>query len=256
MIITFTTDFGNADGYVGAMKGVILGLASHVTFVDISHDIPACDVVAGGWVLNNSYRWFPTSTIHMCIVDPGVGSDRRALIVRSKDYIFVAPDNGLLSTVLDHVGPVDCFWIDKPKFWAKEVSNTFHGRDVFAPIVGNLATGRHPSQLGDPIEYDSLVRLPPSIPVVKGDSITAAVVYIDRFGNLITNAAASLLETAKGCTIEGKDIQMGGTYSSVPPGNAAAYPGSHGFIEIGINQGRADNTLRATIGTPVLITTA
>lgn len=252
-LVSVTTDFGNTDGFVGVVKGVMLEIERDLCFVDISNEVPPGDIASGAWILGNSYRYFPAGTIHLAIVDPGVGSSRRGLIVRSHKHYFVAPDNGLLTNVLQQDGPVDCFWINKPTFWREDVSATFHGRDVFAPVAAHLAAGVDPAEIGDPVECESLIRLP-EVPLEMGhDTIRGAVVHIDHFGNLITNIPAAALQSAKLCMIHKKEVPVGETYSTVSPGHALALPGSHGFVEIGVNNGRAHASLDARVGTKVLL---
>lgn len=252
-LVSITTDFGNTDGFVGVVKGVMLEIERDLRFVDLSNEVPPGDIASGAWILGNSYRYFPAGTIHLVIVGPGVGSPRRGLIVRSRKHYFVAPDNGLLTYVLQEEGSVDCFWINKEAFWREEVSCTFHGRDIFAPVTAHLAAGIDPAEMGDQVECESLIRLP-EMPVEMGhDTIRGAVVYIDRFGNLITNIPATALESAKLCMIHKKEVPVGETYSTVLPGHALALPGSHGFVEIGVNNGRANSSLDARVGTKVLL---
>lgn len=253
-VISITTDFGNVDGFVGVMKGVMLGITGGGTdFVDVSHDIPAGDIASGAWVLANSYKFFSPGTVHLAIVDPGVGSKRRGLIIRSNDYCFVAPDNGLLSLVMETLGVVDCFVIDRPKFWRADVSATFHGRDIFAPVAAHLASGKDASELGSEIEYSSLVRLPDRPLEIAKQGITGAVAYVDRFGNLITNIDSASLESSRHVVVNGREIEVQSTYSSVRRGDLVALGGSHGFVEVAMNGGRADFVLKAQIGTEVLL---
>lgn len=253
MITTITTDFGLSDGFVGIMKGVILELAPNANFVELSNDVRAGDIESGAWILANSYRFFPKGTIHLAVVDPGVGSQRRGIIVRNSDYTFVGPDNGLFSLVLDHIGKVDCFWLNESRFWLKDVSRTFHGRDIFAPVVAHLLSGRRPEELGSPLPYSEVVRLPARPLEVHKSTVQAVIVYIDRFGNLISNAPNSVLESATYCTVRGARIPLCQMYSAVPHGQPIACLGSHGYLEIAINQGNAAHVLNASIGTPIEI---
>jgi S-adenosylmethionine hydrolase len=252
-VITITTDFGNSDGFVGVMKGVMLGIENDLKFVDLCNDIAPGDIASGAWTLANSYHFFPKGTIHLAIVDPGVGSSRRGLVVRSAGHLFVAPDNGLLTGVLQEVGAVDCYRINQPQYWRSEVSATFHGRDIFAPVAAHLASGVDAAAVGEEIDFESLVRLPSAPMEIGSDTVRGAVVHIDRFGNLITNIPATALESARHCVIHEKQVPVGETYSSVPPGHALALPGSHGFVEIGVNSGRAHASLDARVGTKVLL---
>jgi S-adenosylmethionine hydrolase len=253
-VISITTDFGNVDGFVGVMKGVMLGITHGGTsFVDISNEIAPGDIASGAWILANSFKFFPPGTVHLAIVDPGVGSKRRGVIIRSSDYLFVAPDNGLLSLALESLGAVDCFEIGNPKFWRADVSTTFHGRDIFAPVAAHLAAGKDAKEFGNEIEYSSLIRLPdPRLDIAKS-GITGVVRYIDRFGNLITNIDSASLESSRHLVAGGREIPVRESYSSVQSGELLALGGSHGFVEIAMNGGRADSALNAKIGTEVIL---
>lgn len=253
MIATLTTDFGNRDGFVGVMKGIILGMAPQAVLVDVSHEIAPADIRSAAWVINNSCAYFPKDTIHLVIVDPGVGSGRRAIAIRTAEHTFIGPDNGVLCDVVSHAGANDCFWLNKTEFWRTRVSNTFHGRDVFAPVLGHLLAGKTLEEMGEQIPYESLVRLSEFPLNVTGPEARGAVVYVDRFGNLITNLPGNLLETAKSVQVNAARVAVGKTYSSVSKGNAAAIVGSHGFIEIGVNQGRAAEVFSAFVGSAVVV---
>jgi S-adenosyl-L-methionine hydrolase (adenosine-forming) len=253
MIITITTDFGDLDGFGGIMKGVMAGIAPPVQFVDVSNQIAPGDIAGGAWVLGNAFAYFPAGTIHLAVVDPGVGSTRRGVIVRSKKYTFVGPDNGLFTYVLQDIGAVDCFSIDRPSYWRENVSSTFHGRDIFAPVCAHLAAGVEPKKLGSPIGFSELIRLPLPEFEVKGATVDGVVVYVDRFGNLITNIPVSALVSARSARMGEVRIPVGETYSSVEPGRPLALPGSHGYLEIGINQGNAAKELNAAVGAPVVL---
>jgi len=249
MTITITSDFGNRDGFVGIMRGVIQGIAPQVNVIDISNEIDAGDIASGAWVLANAYEHFPQGTVHLAIVDPGVGTRRQGLIVCSRRYTFVAPDNGLLTYILNKEAPVDCYTIDQPSFWRENVSATFHGRDIFAPVAAHLAAGKNAAYMGSSIDFEMLVRLPePALKVDQGNA-RGVVVYVDRFGNLISNIPASQMETAKTCLLAGKQFDVGETYSSVPPGQPVAIAGSHGFVEVGVNGGSAAQIFEADVGT-------
>ena len=251
-VISVTTDFGTADGFVGVMKGVMHGISGGgISVIDLSHEIPAGDIASGAWVLANSYKFFPAGTVHLAIVDPGVGSKRRGLVIRSRDYHFVAPDNGLLSLVLETLGTVDCFMIDKPNFWRSEVSATFHGRDIFAPVAAHLAAGKGATELGSEIEYASLIRLPDRPLQIGKLVITGVVAYIDHFGNLISNIDSASLESSRHAFVNGHEVPVQSTYSAVVPGELVALGGSHGYVEIAMNGGRAADLLKAGIGTEV-----
>jgi S-adenosyl-L-methionine hydrolase (adenosine-forming) len=238
--ITLTTDFGDADGFVGIVKGVIYGIAPQSTTIDITHSIAPGDITAGAWILNNSYRSFPGGSIHLAVVDPGVGSKRRGVIVCNLEHSFVLPDNGLISAVIAQPHKWQAFVIDKEEFWLPDPSNTFHGRDIFAPVAAHLSKGVPARKLGTEVGLETLVvqRQAPTARV--GSCIVGEVVHVDHFGNLITNIPASELSTASGCRIADEDLPIGICYSAVDAGCAVAIAGSHGFVEVGVFGGRAD----------------
>ena len=227
-IITLTTDFGQADGYVGTMKGVILARAPQARLVDLSHEIAPQDVLAGAFVLARAYRYFPPETIHVAVVDPGVGTSRRAVLLETAQGRFVGPDNGLFSLALRETVALAIGWTEGPPadvpalwhpgfdlaavlrsapaehlprayaltntdYWLSGPGATFHGRDVFAPVAAHLAAGEPPERLGTPIPLASLVLLPNLTPTLRADVIEGRVIAVDRFGNLITTIAAGLL---------------------------------------------------------------
>ncbi len=184
-IITLTTDFGTADGFVGAMKGVILSLAPHATLIDITHDIPPHDIRAGTFALETATAHFPRDAVHVAVVDPGVGSPRAAVLAVTSHGRYVAPDNGVLTSVVPDDDAAQVYALDRPEFWRPQVSSTFHGRDVFAPVAAHLANGVRPDQLGAPTAR--MERLAWPQPRRCGDEISGEIIHVDRFGNLITN---------------------------------------------------------------------
>jgi S-adenosyl-L-methionine hydrolase (adenosine-forming) len=181
MIITLLTDFGSDDYYVAAMKGVILSRCEHARLIDISHGIEPQNVLSAAYVLLGAYQLFPSGTIHLAVVDPGVGSSRRGIILRTDRYHFVGPDNGLFSLVTPE--PVEVFEIQASAYLPVSISNTFHGRDIFAPVTAALAAGIKPEELGRPIGHPK--RLAPLIQTV-GRKIKSRIIHIDRFGNAVT----------------------------------------------------------------------
>ncbi|MGA3267483.1 MAG: SAM-dependent chlorinase/fluorinase [Verrucomicrobiota bacterium] len=242
-LITLTTDFGSQDWFVGAMKGVILGVAPHATIVDLTHEIPPGDIRAGAFALAAACRFFPKGTVHVAVVDPGVGSARRAITVRCPDYFFVGPDNGILSLALAQEKIKWVRRLENSDYFLQPVSHTFHGRDVFAPVAAHLCRGVAMRQLG-PAQRD-IVRLPWPQPRVHRRRIDGVVVFIDRFGNAITNIAHA--STPPGGMDAGGRLFLGrklfcpvkAFYQSVPAGQAVAVPGSSGFLEIAVNGGSA-----------------
>jgi len=238
-IITLTTDFGTRDGFVGAIKGVIARLGGDVLVVDLAHDIPRHDIAHGAWVVATACREFPTGTVHLVVVDPGVGGARKDVIVRAHDMYFVGPDNGLFGLLA-----VEQAWaITNPAMTAPMVSPTFHGRDVFAPVAATLARGRHPDTIGPRIE---LAAQPPWGPRGSGEG---RVIHIDHYGNLITDLPAD--EAGAAIAIAGRQLPIARTYEDVGEGELLAYIGSARTIEIAVRNGRADRALAATRGIAV-----
>ena len=254
-IITLTTDFGLADAYVGQVKGIILGLCPEATVVDLTHLVPPQDVLRAGLIVASSQASFPAGTIHLAVVDPGVGTSRRALVVSAGGHIFLAPDNGLLTPVLrDH--PQARVWvISEMAYLRPRISPTFHGRDVFAPAAGHLAAGLSPALLGPAI--DDPARLETPQPRWEAHALKGQVLFSDRFGNLITNIPAAQLDrpglaSAPRFKLAGQILTgLHLTYAEVEPGAPLALIGSLDLVEIGVNQGRADEFFQVGEGTEV-----
>ena len=185
-IVTFTTDFGLNDPYVGILHGVVLNIHGETTVVDICHAVASYDVFDGAWTIAQAYRFFPPRTVHVVVVDPGVGSARRPLIVETNDYIFVAPDNGVLSLIEARESKFTVRHITAERYFLQPVSQTFHGRDIFAPVAAWLSKGVAPSEFGP--EVSDHVRLPlPQVEQIGENSLRGVVLKVDKFGNLITN---------------------------------------------------------------------
>ena len=248
-IITLTTDFGTRDWFAGTMKGVILGIAPRVTIVDITHEIPPGDIRAGAFALTASCRFFPKGTVHFAVVDPGVGSTRKAIAVQTANYFFVGPDNGSLSWALAREKIKSVRRLENADYFLHPVSRTFHGRDIFAPVAAHLARGVPLSKLG-PAQKD-FIRLPWPEPRGRGDRIEGEVVFVDRFGNAITNIENAGLDLRNRLQVflgRKRLCPAKGFYASVPPGQAVAVPGSSGFLEIAVNAGSAANRFGLKIG--------
>lgn len=206
-IATLLTDFGTADHFVGAMKGALLTVAPDAYIIDITHDIPAHDVAAGAWALANAYSYFPPGTVHTCVVDPGVGTARRALAARAGEQFFVGPDNGLFSFLYEREKTIEVVELTNEKFFRQPVSRTFHGRDVFAPIAGAILNGVGLEELGRKV--DDYISLPsPRVTRTSDGSLAASVIHVDRFGNLVTNVTR---DDVRGMTHDaGLMIEIGG----------------------------------------------
>jgi S-adenosylmethionine hydrolase len=241
-LVTLLTDFGTADGYVAEMKGVILSIAPQAQLVDASHDIPAHDVEMARLTLARYWRRFPQGTVHVVVVDPGVGSSRAALAVESDGWKLVGADNGVLSPALLVAG-ARAVGLPVPATAAP----TFHGRDVFAPAAAQLASGASLDSLGS-VQLDPMVRRTPE-PVREPDgSIRGEIIAIDRFGNLVTNLAGLRLGVLM---VRGQVVPVLRTYSDVPSGKALALIGSSGLLEIAVRDGSADVALGAERGVEV-----
>jgi S-adenosylmethionine hydrolase len=253
-VIALLTDFGMRDHYAGTMKGVALGICPDATLVDISHEVPPHDVVAGALELAAAYRYFPAGTIFLVVVDPGVGSTRRGIAAESGDYRFVAPDNGVLTAVFDEHPPKRVVELSERRYARPTVSRTFEGRDRFAPAAGWLAKGIDLAALGRPA--GDIHRLDLPRPSVDADRIEGRVLRIDRFGNLITNIdrktfdqlAKGPLEIAIGRHVVSKVVS---TYADAAPGELCAVFGSTDHLEIAANGSSAARELGLDRGAPV-----
>ncbi len=244
-IVTLLTDFGTADGYVGEMKGVLLALAPGVQLVDITHDVAAHDVEGARIAVARVWRRFPRGTVHLVVVDPGVGTDRGAIAVASEDRFLVGPDNGILSPALLMVG-ARAVSLPIPTGAAA----TFHGRDVFAPAAAQLATGVPLDSLGETLD-DPMVRRTPEAKRMPDGGIAGEVIMVDRFGNLVTNLMAP-----HGGAIEAAGRFVGEilrTYGDAEPGALLALTGSMGLVEIAVRDGSAAERLSAQRGTRVVL---
>jgi len=252
-VVTLTTDFGLRDPYVAEMKGVILGLAPTVTLVDVTHDIESHDVVGAALVLEAAVPFFPSGTVHLAVVDPGVGTARRGLAVATSDAVFVAPDNGLLTPILAR-GAWRAFELASPELRLPRVSRTFHGRDVFAPAAAHLGGGVPPERFGPRVDDPVLVPWPEVHAL--GGAVAGAVLHVDRFGNLITSIAAEAVEglgSVASIHIAGRRLPLVGTYADLPRGGAGALVGSSNRLEVTVREGSAAAVLKARRGTPVAV---
>ena len=252
-IITLTTDFGSADGYVGVMKGVILGIAPAVQLIDLSHEIAAQDVRGAEYVLGRAAAFFPAGTVHLAVVDPGVGSGRRPLLITTPRAIYVGPDNGLFTFALDEAQAA-VFELDQPGFWLPNISRTFHGRDIFAPVAAHVALGIAPYAFGSPISDP--VRLPTVAPQRRVDgSVTGRVVHVDHFGNLITDIPEGWVSDGRWCVeiASRKVSQFGATYEAAATGALLALVSSTGTLEIAARDGNAAAQLGVGVGETTIL---
>lgn len=254
--ITLITDFGTRDHFVGTMKGVIYGIAPKATAIDISHDVPPQDIKRAAFLLKCAYSYFPKNTLHVVVVDPSVGSRRKIILVETKNYFFLAPDNGVLSYALEKEEIKNVTEIANEKYWLKTVSRTFHGRDIFAPVAAHLENGIQPSKLGRKLNQYKLTFFPFPRPIhdLKKNITDGEVIYIDRFGNLITNIPEGSLRNFKSAQINGKKIKtLTSSYSSGKSGEFIALYGSAGFLEISSVNGNAQKKLSANVGGTIRI---
>lgn len=246
-VITLLTDFGTADGYLAEVKGTLLSLAPGAALVDLTHDVPPGDIADAAYCIGRSWKRFPAGTVHLCVVDPGVGTDRRAIAVSAGEQYFVGPDNGLFSEVL---GARNAACISVAVI--PGAAPTFHGRDVFAPVAAALATGAAFASLGSPVTDP--VKLPQNRPQRRGEFLVGEIIHVDRFGTLVSNLPAARIAPNAMVRIGVYDLPLRTTFADVPPGDPVAFAGSGGTIEIAVRNGRADVVLGAVRGAEVRAT--
>lgn len=273
--ITLTTDFGTVDTFVGAMKGVILGICPEAAIVDLTHEIPPQDIKAAAYVFEAAYAQFPPGTVHLIVVDPGVGTNRRAIAVQSADAFFVCPDSGVLSHIIDHEAasasevepfapvsaPLPTGWaarqLTNHRYWREPISNTFHGRDLFAPVAAHIAAGKHLEVFGPAIDEITAFAVPHA--QVTEDGAVGVVLHVDRFGNLITNIEAHLITNPEAGVIEISGREIRGLSRSYQERNGqggdslVGLVGSNGCLEIAISNGNAATALGGEVGLPVIV---
>ncbi len=265
-VITLTTDFGLTDPFVGTMKGVVLDICPEATIVDITHEVPPQDIHAGAFLFDTAYHHFPRGAIHVLVVDPGVGTERRPLLVVGPDALFVGPDNGLLSYVYAREGgpeprakPYQSAQVELPpgwrayhltnhRYWRHPVSDTFHGRDIFAPVAAHLSTGVSPEAMGAAVNRVTAFGTPR--PTERDGELLGCVLQVDRFGNLITNIEAGALSNAEAdIVIEVAGQRVHGLARSYQEGTPlVAIIGSHGYLEIGAKNASASEMLGLGVG--------
>jgi S-adenosylmethionine hydrolase len=254
-IITLMTDFGFKDNFVGVMKGVIFGINPGVHIVDICHEIAPQDIMGAAFALKTSYRYFPKRTVHMVVIDPGVGSGRLPIFVKTRDYYFIGPDNGVLSLSLEEEKIEAIVYLNNHEFHLMPLSNTFHGRDIFAPVAAYLSKGISYQLFGKGIKDYKKIKLPK--PKLSRRCISGEVIYTDRFGNLFTNVSQDLKDRIKNPIIKIKNKAIKGikrSYASARPNTLVSVWGSSGFLEIALNLGSAQDKLDANIGDKVEVT--
>jgi S-adenosylmethionine hydrolase len=249
-IITIATDFGTADGFSAAMIGVMKSIAPQAELVEVTHNLKG--IVKANLVIERYFSFYPKGAVHMVVVDPTVGSDRKALIGYSGDYFFVGPDNGIFSKAASRSKQMDWWAIDVSCLPSGQISSTFHGRDIFAPAAALLSAGKSPNELGKKVDVVETIDLPR--PTVEAKMISGEVIDIDNFGNLVTNIEAGMFTIGMLINLEADEgIPIVNTYSDVPRGKPLGYAGSAGYLEIGVNMGRADSFFKADIGRKVML---
>ncbi len=246
-ILTLTTDFGLSDHYVGAMKGVILGICSGARIVDISHQVTPFEIAEGAYLIAQAYACFPAGTVHVAVVDPGVGSERRAILIEAAGQHFVGPDNGVFAMVMareKHKARA----ISNARYFRAPVSRTFHGRDIFAPVAAHLAAGVPAARMGKPIR--NLVK-----PEFSAAKEAGQVLHVDRFGNIVTNLRASDF-AGKRFAVEigrAKISAVVQSYAEAPPNKLFLIEGSSGFIEVSMNRGSAAEQIGCRAGAAMIV---
>jgi len=257
-VITLTTDFGSKDPFVGIMKGVILTINPAAKIIDITHEISPQNILEASYAIQASYGYFPHRTIHIVVVDPGVGSSRRPLLISVGQYYFVGPDNGIFSRIYEIEENAEVIHVNATHYFLSQESTTFHGRDIFAPVGAWLSKGISISKFGDPVE--DYVSIPKPVPVIHSDkSIEGEVVYIDRFGNLITNipeqSIKKMIQSAadKSIQVQVKTlaIPMKNFYAESTDEGLYAIINSFGHLELFVNKGNASVNYSITVGEKV-----
>jgi S-adenosylmethionine hydrolase len=253
-IITLLTDFGLQDPYGGVMKGAIATLAPTATVIDLTHQIPPQDVAAARFALMSAFPYFPSGTVHTVVVDPGVGTARRAIAIATEASYLVGPDNGVFSGVLTQTTVRAAVALTNPRYWrTPDPSQTFHGRDIFAPVAAHLALGVPLEALGATIAPDTLVSLPLASPQRQGQVWVGHIQAIDHFGNLITNLQVPSTAAGAAVTLAHHTLSLQTTYGAVALGQPVALVGSHGWLEIAVNGGSAHTYFQAEVGTTVTV---
>ncbi len=249
-LITLTTDFGLRDPFVGIMKGVMLAINADVKLVDLTHEVESFGVLEGALTLAESYRYFPPGTIHLVVVDPGVGSERRPILVSTPDCVFIGPDNGIFTLVYEREPAFEVRHIIAEQYFRRPVSRTFQGRDIFAPVAAWLTRGRPPEHFGPVIGDYVRVEIPKPVP--SGEGLTGSVLRVDKFGNVTTNFRPGDLPAPFRLLIHKRAItRLVSSYSEGNPGEIFAIVGSAGFVEMSARESSAAAILKAKKGDPV-----
>jgi hypothetical protein len=257
MTITLLTDFGLKDEYVGVMKGVILGICPEARVVDLTHEIPPGDIRQAAWILAWAWSYFPPGTVHVVVVDPDVGTQRKILCAEIHGHRFLAADNGVLSVVLHGVARPKVHEVRNRRYCLPNISRTFHGRDIFAPVAAHIAKGLAISQLGPQVRSFRRIQIPQPTQSRDGGWV-GEVIHLDRFGNAVTNISETLWKASHNrptshVQVNRRSIPMRQAYASVPEGNPLAIVGSRGLLEIAVFKGSAAQRLNLKIGDRVKV---
>ncbi|MFC1538403.1 S-adenosyl-l-methionine hydroxide adenosyltransferase family protein [Candidatus Latescibacterota bacterium] len=256
-IITYTTDFGTSDPYAGIMKGIVLSINPKACQIDITHEILSHDIIHASFIIANAYHHFPKGTIHVAVVDPGVGGERKNIAVLTKNYFFVGPDNGIFSNVLSNEFIIEVREIKNLPFIKKTISSTFHGRDVYAPCAGHISAGKKFTDIGPLVDNVKYLDYPK---VKEGKtSLTGEIVFIDSFGNMITNISEHMFKSfTRGNSFEiyfasERFDKISKFYSEIPRGKPLALIGSTGYLEISMNGGNASSYFMTSVGASLTV---
>lgn len=257
-IITLLTDFGLKDGFVGMMKGVIWNIAPSVQIADITHEIGPQNVMEGSLVLAQAVKYFPTGTVHVAVVDPGVGTTRKPVAARIGSQYFVGPDNGLFTGVMEAAeaegAPVEFYHLTNPNYWLPQVSRSFHGRDIFSPVGAHLSNGVSLAELGTPMSDPARIMVPR--PETTADGLAGQVLSVDHFGNLLTNITPDHLKECQKVLIKIGEASIEGlslTFGERQAGELVAMIDSSGVLQIAVVNGNAAEKLKVGIGTTILL---
>jgi hypothetical protein len=251
--ITLITDFGSKGPYVGAMKGVIYTINPDVGIVDITHEVPPQNIKATAYLVKSCWRYYPSGTVHLVVVDPGVGSERRGILLEGEDCWFIGPDNGIFSYVIEEAKVTNIYLISNPKLSLREISSTFHGRDIFAPCAAHLTMGVRPEEFGPKVHDPVILDLRPKI---EEGLILGEVIYIDNFGNIVSNITRESIPSQASVRVEIGDCCIDGIsrfYSQVKGGEFVALFGSSGHLEVSVNLGDAAKVLGVKEGEKVIV---
>lgn len=260
-IITLTTDFGMKDPYVAEMKATILGICPEATLIDITHEIEKFSIRMGAYILSSATAYFPKGTIHVVVVDPAVGTRRRSILIQTKQGFFIGPDNGVLSLAAERAGIEHVNEIKNPRFMLPVVSSTFHGRDVYAPVAAHLANGVEAKEFGS--EIDEIVRPEFSKVVSRKEFLVGQVLHLDGFGNIITNITEAQIIRLAACSclnirLPSRKVKLKfcKTYGEAKPMEPLALIGSHGYLEIAVNQSSAVEKFEMKLGDKITVSLA